>query len=283
MAGIKKMKPSIICILIIVLLFLVFNQTRSGEHWWAGYTYEIDEYSNLSTTIVKMDNPTEKVVIPSSICFRDVKAIGGYATGYNLYGAERKGMFEDNNVVKEVVIPEGIESITNKCFINCTSLEKITLPGTIREFAFVGCTNLKTVVINNGNSKITSFSFLNCKSLKSFIVPDRIDRDSYVFNFENCSSLESVNNSDLFNYIFNYMFFNCKSLKSFTVSENVKSIGAHAFENCSSMESIVIKGNVVEISEDAFDGCDKLTIYGTKGSYAEQYANEHNIQFEELK
>lgn len=31
------------------------------------------------------------------------------------------------------------------------------------------------------------------------------------------------------------------------------------------------------IADDAFDGCCKLTIYGIKGSYAEQYANEHNI------
>lgn len=36
------------------------------------------------------------------------------------------------------------------------------------------------------------------------------------------------------------------------------------------------------IADDAFDGCCKLTIYGIKGSYAEQYANEHNIPFEEL-
>lgn len=36
------------------------------------------------------------------------------------------------------------------------------------------------------------------------------------------------------------------------------------------------------IADNAFEGCDKLTIYGIKGSYAEQYANEHNIPFGEL-
>lgn len=36
------------------------------------------------------------------------------------------------------------------------------------------------------------------------------------------------------------------------------------------------------IADNAFEGCDKLTIYGIKGSYAEQYANKHDIPFEEL-
>ena len=37
-----------------------------------------------------------------------------------------------------------------------------------------------------------------------------------------------------------------------------------------------------DIADNAFEGCDKLTIYGIKGSYAEQYANKHDIPFEEL-
>ena len=64
--------------------------------------------------------------------------------------------------------------------------------------------------------------------------------------------------------------------------KSIEKISSYAFEGCESLEKIVIYNNCVEIDDTAFDGCCKLTIYGIKGSYAEQYANEHNIPFEEL-
>jgi len=48
------------------------------------------------------------------------------------------------------------------------------------------------------------------------------------------------------------------------------------------LEKITIYDKIEYIADNAFEGCDKLTIYGIKGSYVEQYANEHNIPFEEL-
>ena len=34
--------------------------------------------------------------------------------------------------------------------------------------------------------------------------------------------------------------------------------------------------------DDVFYGCNQLTIHGNKGSYAEQYAKENGIPFEEI-
>jgi len=65
--------------------------------------------------------------------------------------------------------------------------------------------------------------------------------------------------------------------------KSIEKIASYAFEGCESLEKIVIYNNCVEIDDTAFDGCDKLTIYGIKGSYAEQYATEHNIPFMEIK
>ena len=64
--------------------------------------------------------------------------------------------------------------------------------------------------------------------------------------------------------------------------KSIEKIASYAFEGCESLEKIVIYNNCVEIDDTAFEGCDKLTIYGIKGSYAEQYANKHDILFEEL-
>ena len=134
MKKIKKYKLPI-GILCVVLVILILLQSCSSEHWWFGYTYETDGYTNKSATIVKINYPSEKVVIPSTIFFHKVNALGGYVTGYNLWGAERKGMFEDNDIVKEIVVSEGIEYIFNRCFYHCISLESIQLPSTIKQFS----------------------------------------------------------------------------------------------------------------------------------------------------
>lgn len=57
-----------------MLVILILLQSCSSEHWWFGYTYETDGYTNKSATIVKINYPSEKVVIPSTIFFHKVNA-----------------------------------------------------------------------------------------------------------------------------------------------------------------------------------------------------------------
>ena len=80
MKKIKKYKLPI-GILCVVLVIFILLQSCSSEHWWFGYTYETDGYTNKSATIVKINYPSEKVVIPSTIFFHKVNALGGYRLG----------------------------------------------------------------------------------------------------------------------------------------------------------------------------------------------------------
>ena len=268
MKKIKKYKLHI-GILCVVLVIFILLQIFSSEHWWFGYTYETDGYTNKSATIVKINYPSEKIVIP--------------ITGYNLWGAERKGMFEDNDIVKEIVVSEGIEYTFNRCFYNCTSLESIQLPSTIKQFSFTNCESLKNVNFNGDVKEIESLSFSACSSLETLVIPDNIaDRGIAYGAFSGCTSLKSINIPDNITAIQRYTFSNCISLKQLVLSKNIKSIELGAFENCTLLEKIIIYDKAEDIADNAFEGCDKLTIYGIKGSYAEQYANEHNIPFEEL-
>ena len=282
MKKIKKYKLPI-GILCVVLVIFILLQSCSSEHWWFGYTYETDGYTNKSATIVKINYPSEKVVIPSTIFFHKVNALGGYVTGCNLWGAERKGMFEDNDIVKEIVVSEGIEYIFNGCFYHCISLESIQLPSTIKQFSFTNCESLKNVNFNGDVKEIESLSFSGCSSLETLVIPDNIaDRGIAYGAFSGCTSLKSINIPDNITAIQQYTFSNCISLKQLVLSKNIKSIEWGAFENCTLLEKIIIYDKVEYIADNAFEGCDKLTIYGIKGSYVEQYANEHNIPFEEL-
>ena len=282
----KIVKILVVIFIISISLFSIFvcAQSLSNERYWDGYTYEIDNYSaNAEITLIKIHNPKEKVVIPSTICFKEVDALGGYSVGTTLWGPKLKGMFEENNVVKEVEVSEGIKYIWNKCFCNFISVEKITFPSTIKQFSIYNCQNLREVIISEKAEEIESFGISKCALLESIVIPENVSEDAIDYGaFSGCKSLKSINIPDKIRYINQYTFSGCSSLKDLDLSKNVIDIGRGAFLECTSLERINIYESVTNIADDAFEGCDKLTIYGIKDSYAEQYANEHNIPFKEL-
>ena len=103
-----------------------------------------------------------------------------------------------------------------------------------------------------------------------------VDKDCYK-NYERRAELY-MKNEDYQLAIDDYT----KSLEIVNLPEDLIKIGDGAFRDCVSLERINVYDECDYIADNAFEGCDKLTIYGIKGSYAEQYANEHNIPFEEL-
>lgn len=76
-----------------------------------------------------------------------------------------------------------------------------------------------------------------------------------------------------------HAFEGCTSLSSIVIPNSVTKIRPLAFKGCTSLSSINIPEGVTEISVGAFNGCTCLTIHAQAGSYAEQYAGEHNIPF----
>ena len=69
------------------------------------------------------------------------------------------------------------------------------------------------------------------------------------------------------------------SLMKMVIPNGVHLIGEEAFAWCNSLDSVVISSAVTSIEPNAFKDCPKLTIHAPAGSFAEQYAKEHNIPF----
>ncbi len=68
-------------------------------------------------------------------------------------------------MLREIVLPEGVETIESEAFSGCTALEKVTLPKslkTIGSLAFSGCTALKELSIPEGLIAIADDAFQDC-------------------------------------------------------------------------------------------------------------------------
>jgi hypothetical protein len=75
-------------------------------------------------------------------------------------------------------------------------------------------------------------------------------------------------------------FEGCAELVSVTIPDGVTCIHDCAFRRCNSLTSVTIPDSVTYIgSDEAFEGCDKLVLSVTKGSVAEEYAQENDIPY----
>ena len=178
-----------------------------------------------------------------------------------------------------------LEKIGDCAFSNCTSLKSIHLPDSVKKIgygAFCGCTDLETVHLPNGLVRIQCETFGNCKHLKTLIIPDSVESIESTA-FRGCNALEYIKLPRGIERIREGTFRQCEQLKVVEIPYGVREIKSHAFFGCDSLRSIYIPSSVTKIAGDAFsyEGFKgySLTIYGSEGSYAQQYAKKRKCAF----
>lgn len=78
-------------------------------------------------------------------------------------------------------------------------------------------------------------------------------------------------------------FTGCDFSTAYLNNGRLVSIESRAFAECAHLRKVYISESTTSIAEDAFEDVGDLTIYGKKGSYAELYAKQNGIQFEECE
>ena len=163
--------------------------------------------------------------------------------------------------VETVIIENGVTSIGNYAFYDCTYLRSVTISNSVTSigyFAFSCCTRLTSVTIPDSVTSIGSTAFSSCESLTSVIIGNSVT--SIGENaFRYCASLTSVTIPDSVTSIGNYAFALCTRLTSITIPNSVTSIGDCAFSNCTRLTSVIIPDSVTSIGSGAFLGCASLT------------------------
>ncbi len=179
-----------------------------------------------------------------------------------------------NNFIKEVIIPEGVETIGPYAFAGLTALERVVLPSTLEAIeygAFFGCTSLTRVEGLEHVKLINKYAFQNCDISNDLKLNNIHAVGDYAFAGN--THLSSIAFSKTLSSIGERAFAGDSSLTSFDVSMcgNVK-YGPFVFSDCTAIKSITINSSV--IPNGAFYQCTNLATLniGRDVSFIGEYA-----------
>lgn len=252
----KIKKNALIVISFGILMILVSSScgekypiTKSSD----GYTFQVDE--NQNATLIKADSYSEVIEVPQTIDSYKVIKLGSVKKAA-LVGYTYTGIFEYNDIVKEIIIPEGLQGMDGPAIANCDNLERISIPSTMTDFSVSRCNNLKEINIADGNKTIEDFSFDDSHSLVSIVLPKRMTKLTNNA-FARCYSLKDIKIPNSICAIEMMAFQDCSSLKTIDLPTELSKIGGNAFQR-SGLKSISIPQNVTEIQCWTFESCESL-------------------------
>ncbi len=180
-------------------------------------------------------------------------------TGY--YQPDKFPWYSFRKDIRSVTIEDGVGSVGNNAFYDCSALTRVSLPKTIsyiKDYAFYGCSALTSIDLPHRVLSIGSYAFYGCSSLKSISIPHGVNFISD-FAFCNCSGLTSIDLPDDLYRIDASAFRGCSGLTSITIPDSVGTISGCAFYECTGLTSITLPDIVKTISNSTFFGCSGLT------------------------
>lgn len=127
--------------------------------------------------------------------------------------------FGDCKALKTIIIPSGINKISERMFQSCTSLCDITIPDSVQVIekdAFSGCRSLKRINLPKGLSEISAGLF-EYSGLEQIVLPEGVETINYG------------------------AFGECQQLKEISIPSTVKTVNEFAFNNAANLEMLVIK------------------------------------------
>lgn len=160
----------------------------------------------------------------------------------------------------ESVVISGAVDVPRDMFGKCTGLKKVTLKNGVRsigEDAFRDCSSLESVIFENTVlEKISDGAFWGCSALSSIALPDsvtEIERNAF---FE--TGLRNIQLPEKLTLIGAYAFCNCKNLEQVQLPSQLKELGNGAFSSCENLTQIQLPAQLNKLGTDAFRNCTSL-------------------------
>jgi hypothetical protein len=246
--------------------------------------YEISDLGNGNIEIKKFVGfDKAETVIPTKINGKKVIGIG-------------KDAYKQCKGIKRLIVPEGIEYISEGAFAHCTEMSNVILPTSLKQLgkkdstihfrahwdsmgAFQG-TAITKIDLPNGITTIEDNSFKECDRLVQILFPDNLKRIGE-YAFQSCDSLEEVILPSKVEVLEVGAFGFCKKLSKVKLNEGLKKIGSYVFSHDPRLIYLTIPQSITEfgmqiIGEGRIDNRN-VTLGCYPGSKAIEYARLNNF------
>ncbi len=167
------------------------------------------------------------------------------------------------NKLKELIIENGITSIGEEAFHNCTGLTSVTIPESVTSIgnsAFHSCTGLTSVTIPESITSIGNSAFHSCTGLTSITFPDGIT---------------SIGSN---------AFYGCTGITRVTIPDSVTNIDATAFQSCSNLQTAFLLSNNIDSTQNLVSSMPSgSTLYAYSTTDASIYCSIYGVNFVALE
>ena len=221
------------------------------------YTYLLNE--DKTARLYKADTCQleANLVVPGTYTLNDVE--------YKVtsIGAD---VFKEFKKLETVVLPEGLLSIGEAAFRECSNLRQVTFPNTLNEIgvdAFREDKNLETAMLPEDLLTIGKGAFCECYNLRQVTFPKTLKKiGDWAFDY--CDKLESVVLPEGLEELGELAFGHCYYMTELVLPHSLKTIPYMAFcyaGGLDGMQELIVPEGVEAIDAYAFRGIKTKTIY----------------------
>lgn len=255
------------------IINVLYRGTAVGAPWGAkninGFEQDSVFYSDSTRTVVTgCRRAVTSVDLPPS-----VRQIGHLAFG--------------GSQLQRITLPEGLETIWDQAFIQCSELGSITIPSTVTEIgkyafqsafqeyghsvvtiadapvaigygAFSFC-NMVAIDLGNRARRIDGYVFSTCLKLNSIVIPPSVDYiGEMAFAYNYTGGLQDVVLPEGLDTIRSQTFAGCANLESVNIPSTVVYIDTGAFWECVHLYEVTLPASLTVLGDWAFAECTRL-------------------------
>lgn len=165
---------------------------------------------------------------------------------------------KDYEEIRFVVIENGVTTIGEYAFENCTLLESVVISDSVEKigkYAFSGCSALKRISLPDSIAQIGDHAF-RASGLEAVKIPEGVTLLGEGM-FARCPNLQTVELPSTLQTIREIAFIG-SGLNKIILPENLKYIGYECFYGCTNLEEIKIPDSVTILDYSVFEGCSSL-------------------------
>lgn len=194
----------------------------------------------------------------------------------------------------ECRVSEEISSIGDLAFYDCDRLTAVRLPAGLTAIGanpFRSCKNLAEIIVDGEDSAFSTVDGalidgandrLICYpcafAAAEYCLPETIRAIGDYALYE-CAALTKVELPDGLKTIGNGAFAYCSNLQTIELPDGLTSIGDYAFSGCRNLYALRLPDGLKYVGEHAFDDCPNLTLVVSRGSRAEKYCKQHELDY----